>query len=82
MIVMGSHCGSCMCAVVQQDGWTALMWACTSGHTEVVKLLVRGGAKVNMQHEVGVGRASQPLRRTHDICQSDRCGYNVSLNAI
>ena len=35
-----------------QDGWTALMWACDSGHTDVVQELIAGGAKVDLQTEV------------------------------
>ena len=34
---------------VPQSGWTALMCACTRGHTDVVQLLVSSGAQVNLQ---------------------------------
>ena len=35
-----------------QDGWTALMLASDSGHTDVVQLLLSSGAKIDMQNKV------------------------------
>ena len=37
---------------VSQDGWTALMLASDSGHTDVVQLLLSSGAQVDLQDEV------------------------------
>ena len=37
---------------VCQDGWTALMLASDSGHTDVVQLLLSSGAQVALQDEV------------------------------
>ena len=37
---------------VPQRGWTALMWASDSGHTDVVQLLLSSGALVDLQTEV------------------------------
>ena len=37
---------------VPQDGWSALMLASDSGHTDVVKLLLSSGAKVDLQKKV------------------------------
>ena len=37
---------------VPQDGWTALMLASDSGHTDVVQLLLSSGAQVDLQDEV------------------------------
>ena len=48
-----SHC-------VPQDGWTALMSASSSGHSEVVCLLLCSGAQVDLQDEVRYG-----IRHTH-----------------
>ena len=41
-----SHC-------VPQNGWTALMLASSSGHTDVVHALLSGGAQPDLQDEVG-----------------------------
>ena len=35
-----------------QDGWTALMLASDSGHTDIVQLLLSSGAKVDLQNKV------------------------------
>ena len=40
-----SHC-------VPQDGWTALMEASFSGHTDVVHALLSGGAQPDLQYKV------------------------------
>ena len=40
-----SHC-------VPQHGWTALMSASKSGHTDVVRLLLSSGSKVDQQNKV------------------------------
>ena len=37
---------------VPQDGWSALMLASDSGHTDVVQLLLCSGAKVDLQNKV------------------------------
>ena len=37
---------------VSQDGWTALMLASDSGHTDVVQLLLSSGAQVDLQDKV------------------------------
>ena len=37
---------------VPQIGWTALMEASDSGHTDVVQLLLSSGAQVDLQTEV------------------------------
>ena len=37
---------------VLQDGWTALMLASDSGHTDIVQLLLSSGAKVDLQNKV------------------------------
>ena len=36
-----------------QDGWTALIGAASSGHDGMVDLLVKAGAKLDVQDEVG-----------------------------
>jgi len=40
-----SHC-------VPQDGFTGLMGASKSGHTDVVQLLLSSGSKVDLQNKV------------------------------
>jgi len=40
-----SHC-------VPQNGMTALMWASSNGHTDVVHALLSGGAQPDLQDEV------------------------------
>ena len=37
---------------IPQDGWSALMLASDSGHTEVVQLVLSSGAKVDLQNKV------------------------------
>ena len=37
---------------IPQDGWTALMLASDSGHTDVVQLLLSSGAQVDLQDKV------------------------------
>jgi len=37
---------------VSQDGWTALMLASDSGHTDIVQLLLSSGAKLDLQNKV------------------------------
>ena len=37
---------------IPQDGWTALMLASDSGHTDVVQLLLSSGTQVDLQDEV------------------------------
>ena len=37
---------------VPQDGWTALMLASDSGHTDVVQLFLSSRAQVDLQDEV------------------------------
>ena len=44
-------CGGTLC-LIPQDGWSALMLASDSGHTEVVQLLLSSGAKVDLQSKV------------------------------
>ena len=44
------YCGGALCLI--QDGWSALMLASDSGHTEVVQLLLSSGAKVDLQNKV------------------------------
>ena len=46
------YCGDTLCSFVTQDGWTALMLASNSGHTDVVQLLLSSGAKVDLQNKV------------------------------
>ena len=38
--------------ILSQDGWTALMLASDSGHTDMVQLLLSSGAQVDLQDEV------------------------------
>ena len=45
IVTVLSHC-------VPQDGWTALIWASLYGESEVVRELLSGGAKVDLQTEV------------------------------
>ena len=37
---------------VPQDGWSALMLASDSGHTNIVQLLLSSGTKVDLQNKV------------------------------
>ena len=47
------HCDSTVLShCVPQDGWTALMCASYSGHTDVVQLFLSTGAKVDLQSKV------------------------------
>ena len=41
-----------MAHFVPQDGWSALMLASDSGHTDIVQLLLSSGAKIDMQDKV------------------------------
>ena len=45
-------CGEPFVSFDPQDGWSALMLASDSGHTEVVQLLLSSGAKVDLQSKV------------------------------
>ena len=36
-----------------QDGWTALMMATNNGHDDIVDLLVKAGARLDVQNKVG-----------------------------
>ena len=47
------HCNNTVLShSVPQDGWTALMLASDSGHTDVVQLLLSSGAQVDLQDKV------------------------------
>ena len=35
-----------------QNGWTALLFACASGHYGAVKILIQAGADLNIQNIV------------------------------
>ena len=48
-----SHC-------VPQHGRTALMWASSNGHTDVVHALLSGGAQADLQDEVGTAHIEMP----------------------
>ena len=37
---------------IPQDGWSALMLASDSGHTNIVQLLLSSGTKVDLQNKV------------------------------
>ena len=37
----------------QENGWTALMWACYEGYLEIVKLLIANGADIYLKHSGG-----------------------------
>ena len=39
-------------SVITQDGRSALYWAALKGHTEVIQLLVKAGANLDLQDEV------------------------------
>ena len=49
-----------MCAVVSQEGETACHFAAYNGHYEIVKLLVKAGADVNIAGKVGDGVLDMP----------------------
>ena len=36
-----------------QNGWTALLFACESGHDEAVNILIQAGADLNIHNNVG-----------------------------
>ena len=42
------------CAVITQDGYSALIWAAIKGHTEVVVELVKAKANLDLQNKVCV----------------------------
>ena len=44
-----------------QDEMTALMWAARMGHTDCVRLLVKGGAEMNARDTVRVRRCRGSL---------------------
>ena len=47
------HCNNTVSSYsVPQDGWTALMLASDSGHTDLVQLLLSSGAQVDLQDKV------------------------------
>ena len=39
---------------ILQDGSTALKWACYQGNSECVDLLLKAGAKTDIQEEVAI----------------------------
>ena len=39
---------------ILQDGNTALIWACYNGNSECVDLLLKAGAKTDIQEEVSI----------------------------
>ena len=41
-----------------QGGWTALMWGCYKGRTEVVRILLEAGANPNVKGEVSLNYGS------------------------
>ena len=45
-------CDTVLSHSVPQFGWTALMLASDSGHTDVVQLLLSSGAQVDLQDKV------------------------------
>ena len=38
--------------ISDQDGWTALMFACWHGHTDIVDMLVKAGANMDATNKV------------------------------
>ena len=46
------YCGGTLVSFVPQDGWTALMLASDSGHTDIVQLLLSSGAKLDLLNKV------------------------------
>ena len=46
------YCGEPFGSFVPQDGWSALMLASDSGHTDIAQLLLSSGAKVDLQNKV------------------------------
>ena len=51
-IIILSISGSYIQCIVLQDGWTALHWASSYGHVEVVKMLVNYGIAVDIKNRV------------------------------
>ncbi|CAG08390.1 unnamed protein product, partial [Tetraodon nigroviridis] len=45
-----------------QDRRTALHWACSAGHTDIVEFLLDVGAEVNLQDDVSLDQGRIPLR--------------------
>ena len=45
-------CRGFLVFIVFQESWNALMWTAQNGHTEVAKLLLERGARVDMQDKV------------------------------
>ena len=39
---------------ILQAGDTVLIWACTNGESEIVSLLLKAGAKTDIQEEVAI----------------------------
>ena len=57
------HCTVCSCGVATniddcafitslQDGWSPLLLACEQGRTEIVEILIKHGARLDIKHKV------------------------------
>ena len=42
----------CPFMTLLQDGWTPLLFACSGGHKEVVEILIKHGAELDMKNKV------------------------------
>jgi len=50
-------------------GWTALHWACYFGYDEIVKLLLKKNAEINIKTEQGIGNDSLKSKTAKEIAE-------------
>ena len=48
-------------AKLERSGWTALMFAASEGHVEILSFLIPGGADVNARSSWGIRLCIEPL---------------------
>ena len=53
--------GTLICHSLQQDGWTALIWASVKRKVECMRILLERGAQANTQDKVSSFRPVQCL---------------------
>ena len=49
---MATNIDYCAFITLLQNGWTPLHFACYEGHTEVVEILIKHGAQLDIRDEV------------------------------
>jgi hypothetical protein len=59
---------SVLCAHFEQDGWSALHWACSNNSVATAEKLIRNGADVNLQDRVSIDGIFAGMK----LCENQR----------